>query len=324
MPCRANKRILVTGGAGFIGSWFIRSVLLKTAVERVINLDLLTYAASEKNLESIAGDERYEFIRGDILDSSLVEELIEKHAIDSIVHFAAESHVDRSIIDPILFYRTNVEGTIALLELVRKYPHIHFHHVSTDEVYGSIEEGQFTEESPYRPNSPYAASKAASDHFVRAYAKTYGLSTTLSHSSNNYGPCQYQEKFIPTIILGCIAQKPLPVYGKGINIRDWLYVEDHAEAIWLILEKGKKGECYNIGGNFELRNIDLLELLIQSVAKTKGEKPSRYSSLITFVEDRPGHDMRYALNCNKLKNHLGWVPKVSFKEGLEKTVEWYV
>lgn len=324
MSPRRNKQILVTGGAGFIGSAFIRYLLEKTDVEKVVTLDLLTYAGNKKNLTFALQDSRHEFVHGDIFDSDLVQELIKKYAIDTIVHFAAESHVDRSIEDPLQFYRTNVEGTIVLLEVVRKCPHIHFHHVSTDEVYGSTDEGRFTEESPYRPNSPYAASKAASDHFVRAYAKTYDLSITISHSSNNYGPCQYPEKFIPKMILNCMEKKHLPIYGRGINVRDWLYVEDHAEALWLILQKGRKGQCYNIGGNFEMKNIDLLQLLIESVAKAKGENSSEYTPLISFVEDRPGHDLRYSLSSEKLQEELGWKPKSSFTEGLEKTVDWYV
>lgn len=316
------KTLLVTGGAGFIGSAFVRFVLPK--VEKVVNLDLLTYAGNLENLASVQDNPAHVFVKGDILNGPLVEELIRTHKVDAIVHFAAESHVDRSIADPRAFYRTNVEGTLSLLEVVRRFPDVHFHHVSTDEVYGSIEDGEFFEDSPYRPNSPYAASKAASDHFVRSYAKTYGLSVTLSHSSNNYGPHQYEEKFIPRMIYGCVKKEPLPVYGKGLNIRDWLFVDDHAEAIWEILQKGKRGENYNIGGRFEKRNIDLLNLLIDRFAHAKGENTKKYTSLITYVKDRPGHDFRYALNGDKIESELGWKAKHPFDEGLDKTIDWYL
>ncbi len=325
MSQQSIKRILVTGGAGFIGSAFVRYVLgQKSSVEKLINLDKLTYAANLDSLASVEGDPRYVFIKGDIQNGPLVEELVRTHEIDTIVHFAAESHVDRSISDPRLFYKTNVEGTISLLEIVRRFPHIHFHHISTDEVYGSIEEGTFFEDSPYRPNSPYAASKAASDHFVRAYAKTYNLSVTLSHSSNNYGPHQYREKFIPRMIYNCLKKEQLPVYGKGINVRDWLFVEDHAEAIWLILEKGKRGEHYNVGANSEMRNIDLLKMLIERLADVQGDNLNQLQSLITHVEDRPGHDLRYSLSSKKLESDLGWEPKHPFDLGIEKTIQWYV
>ncbi len=324
MSHRQISRILVTGGAGFMGSAFVRYLLQNgEEIEKVVTYDLLTYAGNLDNLKEVSEDPRHHFVRGDICNGAFVEELLRTHKIDTIVHFAAESHVDRSIENPKLFYKTNVEGTLSLLEVVRRFPEVHFHHISTDEVYGSLEEGQFTESSPYRPNSPYAASKAAADHFVRSYAKTYGLSVTLSHSSNNFGPCQYKEKFIPRMISHCFAKEVLPVFGKGINIRDWLYVEDHAEAIWLILQKGKRGENYNIGGGSEVRNIDLLHLLIEKVAKKQGENPNTYSELITFVEDRPGHDFRYALCSKKLKSELGWKPRHPFEEGVDKTVEWY-
>lgn len=319
------KRILVTGGAGFIGSAFIRYIIKQIpGLERVINLDLLTYAGNLNNLSSVASDSRYRFVRGDILNSALIEEIVRTEKIDAIVHFAAESHVDRSIEDPRAFYRTNVEGTISLLEVVRRMPHIHFHHVSTDEVYGSTETGLFYEHSPYAPNSPYAASKAASDHFVRAYARTYGISTTLSHSSNNYGPYQYTEKFIPRMIQCCIQKQQLPVYGDGKNVRDWLFVEDHAEAIWTILTQGKKGDSYNVGGSCELRNIDLLHQLIDRFAKLKKESASSYTSLITFVKDRPGHDFRYALSSDKIEQQLKWKPRHVFDQAIEKTIDWYL
>jgi dTDP-glucose 4,6-dehydratase len=321
-----KKRYLVTGGAGFIGSAFIRALLKsKTTCDKIVNLDLLTYAASLDNLAEIEKDSRYTFVRGDICDESLVRSLCKEHAIDTIVHFAAESHVDRSIEDPRLFYKTNIEGTICLLEVVRTIPSIHFHHISTDEVYGSIADGGcFSESSLYHPNSPYAASKAASDHFVRAYAHTYGLSTTLSHSSNNYGPCQFEEKFIPRMILHCVKREPLPVYGQGINIRDWLYVEDHVEAILSILQKGRKAETYNIGASCEKRNIDLLHLLIQELAFQTDVDVQEYHSLIQFVSDRPGHDLRYAIDSRKIREELGWTPRVDLTSGLKKTISWYL
>jgi dTDP-glucose 4,6-dehydratase len=316
------KRLLVTGGAGFIGSAFIRYGLHHLPIERIINLDLLTYAGSEKNINLT--DPRYHFVKGNILDRPLVKKLCQEFSIEAIVHFAAESHVDRSIEGPINFLKTNVDGTFHLLEVVREIPHVHFHHVSTDEVYGSITEGFFTENSPYRPNSPYSASKAASDHFVRAWSHTYGLSTTLSHCTNNYGPCQYPEKFIPLMISHCLHGKPLPVYGQGINVRDWLYVEDHVEALWLILNKGKKDEIYDIGGETEMRNIDLLHCLIEILAKQTNQDPKIYQQLITFVTDRPGHDFRYAIDCSKIKQELGWQQRHTLLQGLEKTVQWYL
>jgi dTDP-glucose 4,6-dehydratase len=319
------KRILVTGGAGFMGSAFVRYLLKKgEEIERVVTLDLLTYAGNLDHLKEVFIDSRHQFVRGDICNGPLIEELIRTHQIDAIVHFAAESHVDRSIEDPKLFYRTNVEGTVSLLEVVRRFPKVHFHQISTDEVFGSLEEGEFTEDSPYRPNSPYAASKAAADHFVRAYANTFGLSTTLSHASNNFGPCQYKEKFIPRMISHALVKQPFPIYGQGENVREWLFVEDHARAVWLILQKGKKGESYNIGGGSQWRNIDLLKLLLEKVAEIQGENPQSYQQLITFVEDRPGHDFRYALSCQKLEKEIGFIPKYPFEEGITKTVEWYV
>ena len=325
MPRIAIKHLLVTGGAGFIGSAFVRYLIHHVPqVQKIVNLDLLTYAGSLAHLSSVEKDPRYLFVKGDILNGPLLEELIRKHDIEAIVHFAAESHVDRSIENPRLFYKTNVEGTLSLLDVVCRFPKIHFHHVSTDEVYGSLAEGEFFEHSPYQPNSPYAASKAASDHFVRAYARTYGISVTVSHSSNNYGPHQYVEKFIPRMIYGCIKKEPLPLYGQGLNQRDWLFVEDHAEAIWMIVQKAPAGQTYNIGGRFEARNIDLLQLIIERFAKIKGENPKKYQSLITFVKDRPGHDFRYALNCEKVEKELGWKPKHPFDQGIDKTIQWYL
>lgn len=319
-------RVLVTGGAGFIGSCFIRKGLQEnSSLQRIVNLDLLTYAGRREHLEEFAADPRYSFVQGDICDGELLLSLCREEKIDTIVHFAAESHVDRSIADPFLFYKTNVGGTLTLLETVRKLPGVRFHHVSTDEVYGSLgESGSFQEESPYRPNSPYAASKAASDHFVRAYSKTYGIEATLSHCSNNYGPCQHPEKLIPKMIYGCLNREPLPVYGKGDQVRDWLFVEDHAEALWLVLEKGRAGEVYDMGGEGGCSNLALVGIIIEKVAKQIGEDPQKLSSLIRFVEDRPGHDFRYAIDSSKTKKQLGWQPRHSFEQGLQKTIAWYL
>ncbi len=318
------KRILVTGGAGFIGSAFIRYGLENLLLDKIVNVDLLTYAGHEKNMEDFLDNPRHVFIRGNICDSVLIKKLCQEYSIEAIVHFAAESHVDRSIQDPSAFLETNVYGTFALLEVVRQLPYLHFHHVSTDEVYGSLENGFFNENSSYRPNSPYAASKAASDHFVRAWGHTYGLSTTMSHCTNNYGPCQHDEKFIPHMIRNCLQGKPLPVYGEGINVRDWLFVDDHVEALWMILEKGKSGEVYDIGGETEMRNIDLLHTLIDCLAPRLSKDAQKLRDLITFVTDRPGHDLRYAINCSKIKDELGWTQRHTLPEGLEKTVEWYL
>lgn len=319
------KKLLVTGGAGFIGSAFMRFSLTQVpSVQKVVNLDLLTYAANLKNLKEIDQDPRYLFVRGNILHGALVEEMIRVHQIDTIVHFAAETHVDRSILDPRKFNEVNVGGTLSLLEVVRRFPHIHFHQVSTDEVYGSIDNGYFDELSNLNPNSPYAASKAASDHFVRAYANTYQLSTTISRCSNNYGPCQYQEKFIPRMLYGCLQKQRLPVYGTGKNVRDWLFVEDHAQAIWTILEKAPAGEVYNIAGDAEKTNLDLLNQLIEIVAELKNEDPFSYKQAITFVSDRPGHDFRYGLSSKKIAKELGWRPQHDFESGIRKTIQWYL
>lgn len=317
-PC---KHLLVTGGAGFMGSAFVRKALEKP-IDTLVTLDLLTYAGNRNNLGAALEDPRHTFVQGDICNAPLVDELIRKHKIDTIVHFAAESHVDRSIANPSLFYKTNVEGTLSLLEVVKGFQPLHFHHISTDEVYGSIESGQCTEESPYRPNSPYAASKAASDHLVRAYAKTYGISTTVSHSVNNFGPHQFEEKFVPVMIRNSLEKKKLPIYGTGQNVRDWLFVDDHAEAVWTILERGMRGEAYNIGGGNRLSNLELLNKLLGAVSSWRKENLSFYESLITFVPDRPGHDFRYALSAEKL-GALGWKARFSFEAGLEETVRWY-
>ena len=338
--------ILVTGGAGFIGSNFIHWLLGRADFQgRIINLDALTYAGNLENLVDIearygaAAEEtgaarRYFFVQGDICDRSLVERTFSKYQIDTVVHFAAESHVDRSILGPEAFVRTNVLGTYTLLDVARQAwrlpsgamrEDVLFHHVSTDEVFGSLgEEGYFTEATPYDPRSPYSASKAASDHLAMAYHHTYGLPLTLSNCSNNYGPYQFPEKLIPLMILNMLEGKPLPVYGDGRNIRDWLYVEDHNEAVWTIMQEGQSGRTYNIGGENEWENIRLLERLIELVAEEAGLDAARLRGLITYVKDRPGHDRRYAIDCSKLKKELGWKQSVTFDEGLRQTVKWYL
>lgn len=314
---------LVTGGCGFIGSAFIRKVLQDPSFSgKVINLDLLTYAARLENLRAVDQDARYYFVQGNICNQELVEHLLGQD-VHTVVHFAAETHVDRSISSAYPFIETNVLGTLSLLEAVRKFPKIHFHHVSTDEVYGSLGQiGFFDEHSPYHPNSPYSASKAASDHLVRAFAHTYGLSMTLSHCSNNYGPGQYPEKLIPLMIEKILEKQPLPIYGRGANVRDWLYVDDHAEALLKILHFGRRGETYDIGGGTEISNLEIVHLLIELIAQETGEDPLEYRSLIRFVEDRPGHDFRYAIRAAKIEQELGWVPKTSLREGLLKTIDF--
>lgn len=326
-PQRIIKNVLVTGGAGFIGSAFIRYLLSskRDFKGRCINLDALTYAGNLENVSLVSSDPRYLFVKGDVRQGDLIAHICREYEIDSIIHFAAESHVDRSIVGPQAFIETNVMGTFQLLETVRKNPHIHFHHVSTDEVFGMLgESGQFREDSPYRPNSPYAASKAASDHLVRAYGHTYQLSVCLSNCSNNYGPYQFPEKFIPLLILNSLAKKPLPVYGNGLHVRDWLHVEDHAEALYLLLMHGQRGESYNIGGESEWKNIDLVHEIIQMIAEAQGSDLKELQQLITFVEDRPGHDFRYAINSSKIRQQLGWAPAHDFKDGLQKMVAWYM
>ncbi|KIC74256.1 dTDP-glucose 4,6-dehydratase [Candidatus Protochlamydia amoebophila] len=327
MQPRKVQNILVTGGAGFIGSAFIRYLLApETGFKGTcINFDALTYAGNLENLASLSNDPRYIFEQGNICNEAFIEHVCQEHAIDTIIHFAAESHVDRSILGPKVFIETNILGTFSLLEVVRKNPHIHFHHVSTDEVYGTLgTEGCFTEETAYRPNSPYSASKASSDHLVRAYHHTYHLSTCISNCSNNYGPYHFPEKLIPVMILNCLDRKPLPVYGQGVNVRDWLYVEDHAKALYLLLQKGKSGETYNIGGEAEWRNIDLIHEIIRQIAITQQIEVSELEKLITYVKDRPGHDLRYAIDCSKIKNEFGWSPSHRFEEGLHKTIQWYI
>ncbi|HWI39749.1 MAG TPA: dTDP-glucose 4,6-dehydratase [Burkholderiales bacterium] len=320
--------LLVTGGAGFIGSNFVVSTLALTG-EPVVTLDKLTYAGSLMNLRTVEGDARHTFVRGDIADRELVRSLLQKHQPRAIVHFAAESHVDRSIEGPAEFVQTNVVGTWSLLEEARAYaksPDFRFLHVSTDEVYGTLgpNDPAFTEETPYAPNSPYAASKAASDHLVRAYFHTYGLPVLTTNCSNNYGPHQFPEKLIPLMIRNALAGKPLPVYGDGKNVRDWLYVGDHCDAIRLVLAKGRVGETYNIGGESERANNDVVALLCKLLDRARPRKTGSYADLISFVKDRPGHDRRYAMNIAKIGRELGWRPAESFESGLDKTVHWYL
>lgn len=323
---RNHESILVTGGAGFIGSAFIRYLLRQSDFTgTILNVDKLTYAADLNLLQGEKDHPRYFFYQADILDKCRIEELCLEYRVDTMVHFAAETHVDRSIHSAAPFIETNVQGTLALLEIVRNLPEIHFHHVSTDEVYGALgESGCFSERSPYRPNSPYAASKAASDHLVRAFACTYNLSTTLSHCSNNYGPGQYPEKLIPLMITNALKKKPLPIYGLGRNVRDWLYVEDHADALWRILCYGKKGETYDIGGGEELKNRHLIQKLLHVLSDETGEDERSYHALIRYVTDRPGHDFRYAIDSSKIQHELGWTPKMSFDRGLRKTIRWHL
>ena len=330
---RAFRNILVTGGAGFIGSNFIRYLLSQPNFNgRIINLDLLTYAGNPESLSDIQkshGGNRYFLEKADICDRAAVEKIFSDYSIDTVVHLAAESHVDRSIHGPEAFVKTNVMGTFTLLDVARKTwadrQDVLFHHVSTDEVYGSLgETGFFYEATPYDPRSPYSASKASSDHLAMAYLHTYGLPITLSNCSNNYGPWQFPEKLVPVMILNMLEGKPLPVYGDGRNIRDWLYVEDHNSAVWAIMQGGAAGECFNIGGENEWENIKLLQALIDIVARLTGRPTVEFQKLISYVKDRPGHDRRYAINCDKLKSKLGWQQSVTFEQGLEQTVQWYL
>lgn len=323
---RNPTNLLVTGGCGFIGSAFIRYLFRESGFSgKVVNLDLLTYAANPANVAGYVDDARYKLVQGDICDANLIERLCKENGIDTIVHFAAESHVDRSILGPDVFIQTNIIGTHRLLEVVRAIPTIHFHHVSTDEVYGSLgPTGLFTENTAYHPNSPYSASKASSDHLVNAYVQTYGIRATLSNCSNNYGPFQFPEKLLPLMLLNMLDGKPLPVYGDGSNIRDWLFVDDHVEAIWTIIRHGTAGETYNIGGEAEWSNLSLLHLLIDIVAETTNRDSESLRKLITFVKDRPGHDLRYAIDCSKLKAQLGWTRRRTIHTGLRETVKWYL
>jgi dTDP-glucose 4,6-dehydratase len=321
--------LLVTGGAGFIGANFVLSTLAAGGGP-IVNLDKLTYAGSLRNLERVRDDPRHAFVQGDICDRQLVKDLLKKHSPRAIVHFAAESHVDRSISGPAAFVQTNVVGTFSLLEEARAYAEkrdgFRFLHVSTDEVYGSLgpHEPAFTEATAFAPNSPYAASKAAADHLVRAYHHTYGLPVLTTNCSNNYGPYQYPEKLIPLMIRQALAGEPLPVYGDGRNVRDWLYVGDHCDALRVVLEKGRVGETYNIGGESERANIDLVRTVCGLLDRAKPRPGGRYAELIAFVKDRPGHDRRYAINIAKIRRELGWQPKESFESGLERTLRWYL
>lgn len=334
MTAYQPKSMLVTGGAGFIGANFIRHVLKHHQDICIVNLDKLTYAASLDHLRDLSDHSRYHFIQGDINDMKLVQHMLQHHHVDTIVHFAAESHVDRSIASPATFVETNVLGTFNLLQAAYHHwfhveecepEHCRFHHVSTDEVYGSlnINEPKFNEKTAYQPRSPYAATKAGSDHLVKAYYHTYGLPITLSHCSNNYGPYQHTEKFIPTIIRACLNWQPIPIYGQGKNIRDWLYVEDHCTGIMKIIEAGKNGESYDMGGDNEWENMKLATYICEQMDKLKPRKES-YKSLLQFVTDRPGHDFRYAIDSTKIKSELSWKPQETFASGIAKTIAFYI
>ncbi|ARS50990.1 dTDP-glucose 4,6-dehydratase [Ectopseudomonas mendocina] len=330
-------RILITGGAGFIGSALIRHLIRHTEHE-VLNLDKLTYAGNLESLAEVAGNPRYRFVRADIADNVLVAQTLAEFQPDAIMHLAAESHVDRSIDGPAAFIQTNIVGTYSLLESTRAYwqqldaerkAAFRFHHISTDEVYGDLHgvDNLFTETTPYAPSSPYSASKAASDHLVRAWQRTYGLPVLITNCSNNYGPYHFPEKLIPLMILSALAGKPLPVYGNGQQVRDWLYVEDHARALLKVVCEGKVGETYNIGGHNEQKNLDVVRAICALLEELAPRKPSgvtRYEDLITYVQDRPGHDLRYAIDAGKIERELGWVPQETFESGLRKTVQWYL
>lgn len=325
------RNVLVTGGAGFIGCNFVRHLLATDPGIRLVNLDLLTYAGSPDNLRDLPDPARHTFVRGDICDRSLVDELLREHAIDTVAHFAAESHVDRSITGPAAFVQTNLVGTFTLLEAARtawmdgKMDRCRFHHISTDEVYGTLQRDDppFQETTPYAPNSPYSASKAGSDHLVRAYFHTYGLPVVTTNCSNNYGPFQHGEKFIPTVIRSCLLQKPIPVYGDGSNIRDWLYVEDHCRGIDAAIRNGKPGDTYNIGGCNEWANLDIVKRIC-ALLDERRPRHAPHARLISFVTDRPGHDWRYAIDAGKMARELDWRPAETFDTGIIKTVEWYL
>jgi dTDP-glucose 4,6-dehydratase len=331
---RTPRKLIITGGAGFIGSNFVHHWCAKYPGDRVVVLDALTYAGNRNNLAKLEGRANLRFVQGDICDRPLIDRLLQEEQIDTIAHFAAESHVDRSILGPGEFVRTNVVGTFTLLEAFRQHwdsngrsADYRFHHVSTDEVYGSLEatDPGFSETTPYAPNSPYSASKAGSDHLVRAYHHTYGLPTLLTNCSNNYGPYHFPEKLIPLMCINILLGKPLPVYGDGQNIRDWLYVGDHCSALDVVIHRGTPGETYNIGGNNEVKNIDLVRQLCALMDELAPDLPVRPAeSLITFVKDRPGHDRRYAIDATKICTELGWTPSVTVEEGLRRTVEWYL
>jgi len=321
-------KILVTGGAGFIGANFLNLLVPRYPEHHFVNLDKLTYAANPMSLASIESASNYEMVVADIVDFDAVDAVFTQHEPELVVHFAAESHVDRSISGPAPFIKSNIEGTFNLLEACRKRwkpGEGLFHHVSTDEVYGSLgATGLFTEETAYDPSSPYSASKAASDHLVRAYNRTFKIPMKLTNCSNNYGPYQFPEKLIPLMILNAHERKPLPVYGEGLNVRDWLYVTDHCEAIWAVIEKGAVGETYNIGGHNEVRNIDVVKTLCSIIADETNADVAEMEALITYVKDRPGHDMRYAIDATKISDDLGWTPKETFETGMRRTVQWYL
>jgi dTDP-glucose 4,6-dehydratase len=330
------RNVLVTGGAGFIGSNFVRYLLKNDPSVRVVTLDALTYAGSLENLRDLPGVDRHTFVQGDVCDRALVDELFRKHNLDTVVHFAAESHVDRSILGPGLFVQTNIVGTFTLLEAARqawlvekRVPQgvARFHHVSTDEVFGSLGPGDaaFMENTPYDPRSPYSASKAGSDHLVRAYFHTYGLPATITNCSNNYGPYQFPEKLIPLVILNALEGKPLPIYGDGQQVRDWLYVDDHCEAIRAVIERGRSGETYNIGGNNQPPNLEIVKQICAILDERQPDSAlTPHTRLIQYVADRPGHDRRYAMDITKIQNELGWQPRETLSSGLEKTVDWYL
>ena len=331
------KRILITGGSGFIGSALIRYIINHTQ-DSVINVDKLTYAANQSALKEVENNPSYAFEKADICDLKAIESVLEKYQPDAVMHLAAESHVDRSISGAADFIQTNIVGTYTLLEVAKNYWHtldeakksaFRFHHISTDEVYGDLEETDdlFTEATPYAPSSPYSASKASSDHLVKAWHRTYGLPTIITHSSNNYGFYQYPEKLIPFMTLNALEGKSLPVYGNGLQIRDWLFVEDHAKALYKVIKEGKVGETYNIGGNCEKANIEIVRTicsLLEELVPNKPEGVARYEDLITYVKDRPGHDVRYAIDATKIRCELGWKPQETFESGIRKTVEWYL
>jgi dTDP-glucose 4,6-dehydratase len=324
------RTILVTGGAGFIGSHVVRLLVNKYPSYRIVNLDKLTYAGNLENLKDVEHAANYRFVKGDICDAQLLERLFEEENIDAVIHLAAESHVDRSIVNPMEFIQTNIVGTVTLLNVAKtrwnsSFEGKLFYHVSTDEVYGSLgETGFFYENTSYDPRSPYSASKASSDHLVMAYHHTFGLPVVISNCSNNYGPNQFPEKLIPLTINNIKNGKPIPVYGKGENVRDWLYVVDHARAIDEVFHNGKIGETYNIGGHNEWKNIDLIRVLCRTMDRKMGNPEGSAEKLITYVKDRAGHDLRYAIDATKIKNELGWVPSLQFEEGIEKTIDWYL